>query len=405
MADTRRLLAAGFLLLFVALAGCSYTPIEKPVCHACERGFEGLEDANVTADSSSLRIDIRANGSGRWTITSDLSGSGVERLRTNGTAVQQLAERAVSTPTFHDGAEYRPIHGGTVSNRTARFENGSLIIAFTVEDAARTRFGDTLLVDYLHTRGDQPRNHPLGADEVTVVGAPGTVVSNDPPGASIGDSGRTVVWTGAETRVSSHTYIAYTADGGIRGRAAAEASIAVDVVRWTGPAVVRAGTSIAVGLALFFGILWLVVYWRDDALETPWRRRPGEDPAGPLRGIATDLAIGLALVTVGAAVAIATYGTGRAWSLPLPFTAAIAVGLFLLAGWTVHRSRRTTRVLTTIVVGSPFVVAAYHVPRIPSNPFDSTAAAAVILWPVLCLLVSPTFLVGWYTERKMTDSE
>jgi peptidoglycan/LPS O-acetylase OafA/YrhL len=41
MTGARRTLALGSLLLLVALAGCSFSVVEKPVCHTRERGAEG----------------------------------------------------------------------------------------------------------------------------------------------------------------------------------------------------------------------------------------------------------------------------------------------------------------------------------------------------------------------------
>jgi hypothetical protein len=396
----RRVLAAAFLLAFVALAGChALGTIEQPVCHACEAGVEGVEEPSVTVESSSLRVDLRADGSGRFTVESDLSGDGVERLRTNDTAVERLAERAVAATPYRNGAATRPIHGGNVSNLTASFENGTLTVGVTVADAARQGPGGTLLVDYLHTEWERPPDHVLGADEVTFRGPPGTVVTNDPPGGRVTEDGRAVVWTGSETRVSSHTYVTYGPDRSAGSRAAGQAAIASHVVRWAGPRIVATAAGPAVGLAVLFAVLWLVVYWLDDALTAPWNRQAEARPTGAYRDLATDLAVGAVLVAVGVVVPFGLRGLLGDLSVPFVLVGAIAAALLLAAGAAVGRSRRWSRVATTLAVCSPFVLAAVETQTTP-GPFGAYVVRTAPVWAVLCLLVSPLFFVGRYLGRR-----
>lgn len=402
MTDGRRLLATAFLLLFVALAGChALAPLEEPVCHACEAGVEGVDDSDVTVDSSSLQVDFMANGSGRWTVTAAVSGPDAERLRTNETAVRLLAERAVANRAYVDGTGYRPIHGGNVSNLTARFANGTLTIGFTVADAAGQGPGGTLLVDYLHTEWERPPDHLLGADEVMFRGPPGTVVTNDPPGGRLTEDGRAVVWTGSGTRVSSHTYVTYGPDRSAGSRAAGQAAIASHVVQWAGPRIVATAAGPVVGLAVLFAVLWLVVYWRDDALAAPWNRQTEAEPKGAYRDLSGDLAVGVALVAIGIGVPFVLRSLGLTGGMSVPFVLVVAVAatLFLVAGAAVHQSRRGSRVATMLAVCSPFVLAAVETQTAP-GPFGAYVVRTAPLWAVLCLVVSPLFLVGWYLGRR-----
>lgn len=396
MVGSRRLLAAGFLLLFVALSGCSITTVQEPVCFTCERGVETVEGANVTVDASALRIELRPDGSGRWTVTSDLSGPGVDRLRSNETAVQRLADRAVTARS----AGYRSIHGGNVSNRTAEFENGTLAIAFTVEDASRQTVGGTLLFDYLHTKGRDVSNgiraesgRRLGADEVVVAGPTGTVVSNDPPGGRITDDGRSVVWTDRDTQVDYQTYVAFGPRDSVVGRPLAEIGIASDVLRWAAPSIVATGYGFAVGLAVLFGVLWVVLYNRSriaaPAYVAWYYDLDDAYPAGLV-----EVGIGVGFVVVAVVVALGVDADPEQGIRPLVALAGV-VGACLLAGRTATRSPRTSAVLTTLVVGTPFVVAAIYVPV----HYGTATVVAVAIWTAGCVLASPALLVGWYTAR------
>ena len=405
MTGARRTLALGSLLLLVALAGCSFSVVEKPVCHTCERGVEGAETADVTVESSSLRVDIRDDGSGRWTVASDVTGPGVERLRNNETAVRRLAEESVRDSAYdrRSAARYEPIHGGDVSNLTATLENGTLVVRFTVENAGKGAVGDTLLVDYLHTNGERPQSHPLGADEVRFRGPPGTVVSNDPPGATVSGSGRTARWTGRDTRVTGHAYLTYSPDEGRAGRTAGQAAVAGDVARWALPMVYRSGVASALGLAVLLAAAWLVGYRLDGAVDPSWEGIDEGDSKRVLRSLALEAGLGAAVAAVAVLALLVTHDPGtRRTDLLLPMAAASAA-LFFATGAAANHSRLASRAGTAFLVCSPFVVAANDVPSIPPAPAATSGSLAALVWVVVCLFASPTFFLGWYAGHATRE--
>ena len=404
MVDTRRTLAFGGLLLLVALTGCSYIVVEEPVCHACERGMEGAETANVTVESSSLQVEFREDGSGRWTVTSEVTGAGLERLQDNETAVRRLAEESVQNPVYPEySTRYEPIHGGDVSNLTATLENGTLVVRFTVENAGKGAVGDTLLVGYLHTNGEYPRNHPLGTDEVRFRGPPGTVVSNNPPEATITNQGRTARWTGRGTRVTSHAYLTYSPDDGRAGRTTGQAAIAADVARWALPEVFHAGVGAALGLAVLLTVLWLIGYRLDGSIDPSWRDSREGNQRRFLRNLVLEAGLGAAVVVIAVLALLATHEPGTRWSGGLISLAVASVTLLFATGAAANYSRVASRAGTAFLVCSPFLVAAGYVPSIPTRPTGASTPFLALAWAVVCLLASPAFFIGWYAIRDPTE--
>ena len=146
-------------------------------------------------------------------------------------------------------------------------------------------------------------------------------------------------------------------------------------------------------------MLWLVVYWLDDALTAPWNRQAEARPTGAYRDLATDLAVGAVLVAVGVVVPFGLRGLLGDLSVPFVLVGAIAAALLLAAGAAVGRSRRWSRVATTLAVCSPFVLAAVETQTTP-GPFGAYVVRTAPVWAVLCLLVSPLFFVGRYLGRR-----
>jgi hypothetical protein len=404
MPNARRVLALSFLLLFVGLAGCA-PPTEKPVCYACEYGVEDAEAANVTVESSSLRVEVRQDGSGRLRVTSNTVGPDVERLRTNETLVITVAEQAV-TGTAGDRklSSIEPIHEGQVTNVTATFDDGVLLINFSVPEIGRTAIGNTLLVDYLHTKGEGVETRELGTDEARFRGPPGTMVTNDPPGAATADAGRTAVWTGSDTHLDSQTYITYGRDDGVGGWTAGQASIAMDVAGWTLPTIIGGGYIVTSVLLGWMMLLWLIVYGRDDNAVRPWQRARGGDTWQTLRSLALDTVLGLAVIAV--AIMLVLVGGAFRFGLGSQMFLVGTLGgppiAFFLVGLSVHRSRRMCRAGTAGIVCSPFVLTAL-IARTTTSPIGPSARTFAIFYVAICLLASPLFLLGWYVGSRKPE--
>jgi len=196
-------------------------------------------------------------------------------------------------------------------------------------------------------------------------------------------------------------HVTYGPDRSAGSRAAGQAAIASHVVQWAGPRIVATAAGPAVGLAVLLAALWLVVYWRDDALTAPWNRRAEARPTGAYRDLATDLAVGAALVAVGVVVPFGLRSLGLVGELSVPFVlvGATAAALLLVAGAAVGRGRRWSRIATILAVCSPFVLAAIETQTTP-GPFEAYVVRTAPVWAVLCLLVSPLFFVGWYLGRR-----
>lgn len=362
MTRPRRALCLAALLGILLLSGCvDYPPIFE-VCLSCESGIEGVatdEELNVTVERSDLEVRVREDGSARWRVRADLAGSNVSDLADDPGRVDRLAERTASGHLRIGVISHYAVHGGDVRDVSARLDDRTLTVTYTVPSFGYRSLDGVVLVDAFHLKGRSQPAWRLGTDRLVVRGPPGTVLANDPPDGTVTDDRRAVVWEGDGTRVSQDTYLVFGDGGGVRTRAAAEAAVSLDVARWLVPKMKP---------AVHGSFLFLV------AATIARRRRArgrvvGDSPVGTtladlggvLRAVATRggvavLALAAGLVSL-AVVDVA--GVGREFVLTL-FTAVplVPVALFGLLGRETVRDGRYDDLLVLTVVAAPVVMVA-----------------------------------------------
>lgn len=392
----RSLYALVALVLLVFLAGCVDYPPSYSVCLSCERGIEAAaeEGPDVTVTHSELSIRVREDGSGRWTVRSELAGPGVEELRSDPGLVDRFAGDAVTDSVGSVATTYA-IHQGDVRDRTARMDGDAIVISFAVDDMARPGVDGVLLVDYFNTRGGPPSSYELGSDRVIVRGPPGTVVTNQPPQATVSTDGGTAAWAGPRSRVTGHTYVAFGPDRTTSSRVAAEATVAYAVAGWVVPEVVRKGLLFSAVMT----VTALAIVRLTAGEIAPWI----DDPVGALRALDVGLppvdlvAVPLALFGLCVAVVADLGGIGYRYAMDLVLYPPLApLGLFALLGYWAGRNRRVTRSLVLAIGGSPFVMAAAVAVTLPSGSYYRSPAETEIAVSVLAMLVlgPPLYLLA-----------
>lgn len=296
------LLAVAALLVVAGTAlPALASPQPTPVCGACGGSFETaardyVENATVT--HSTAVVDVHENGSATWHVRNRLRNASTARFFRNHPDVLSAVSRdAISTGLVDD----------RLTRVDARVENRTVVVVFRQADAVDRRSG-VLVSDYLHTHG-RDAWPTLTADNLTLVGPPGTVVTNDPAGATV--SGRRATWhgNGSAPRYEAPTaptdaYVVFGDPGPLAGLWAG-----VAVALATLPTVVRVTTTFLLPpLALFAGLL-AVVARVETAVErrvTPGRRRvAGLVAALGVLGVATTAA---GLVSFGTARSTAEFG-------------------------------------------------------------------------------------------------
>lgn len=210
------------------------SPQPTPVCGTCGAGFElalEREDIDATVTASTAEVQVHDDGSATWRVTNQLANaSTAAELEDDPTALREAVGYALQRGTVE----------GPFENVSARVENRTVVVTFRDRYATTETPGGIQILDYFHTRGYD--SWPvLTADRISVVGPDGTVVTNDPPGATV--SGRNATWTGNASaptwdapRVDSDAYVAFGERGAatpaltVLGIALATLPIVVDVV-------------------------------------------------------------------------------------------------------------------------------------------------------------------------------
>lgn len=237
--------AVALLVLLVgsaAVAGASAEP--KPVCTVC--GAVLHEDV----EQSTVEIVVDGAGDARWTVRNRIGNASLaERLADDPVARQRLVDDALAGGVYDDPEAVETALEGDV-----------LVIEFVDRDAARSSAGGVRLLPSFHAEGSGNRL-ALNADEVTVRGADGYAVANEPAGASVED-GR-AVWTGSsgdewDAPEIENAYVAIAPEG----RSSAWATLAI----W------RALASIAIGNAVTFVLPSLVLFAAGLAATTAGTR-------------------------------------------------------------------------------------------------------------------------------------
>lgn len=213
------------LLLVFALVGTllvgagTGSPPPERLCGICtdELG-ESAEDNGVSAygEQSSLHVQVFENGSSLWTERVQIQDAPAARLRNNST----LRDSIVA-----DARNYRHTLVDTDSFTTA-VEGDDLIARYRVDNVTTQGLNGVVLFDYLHR--EPGGGYYRTADEIVISGPEGTVVTNQPPGATVRNG--SAVWSGdADSEPTASTYVAFGPDGGLLTEAATAGTIALDI--------------------------------------------------------------------------------------------------------------------------------------------------------------------------------
>lgn len=435
MVDGRRavsvaLAAMAVLAVFAPILATSAvaSPPTESVCPVCGENFEmAVEAAGVDAEAtaSTATMDVREDGSARFSARVTLTESTATRLTANDSAVDAIVDAAFDESRYVVGLD-------RASDVTADVTGDTLVVSWTVPDAARESHGGTLLV----TLFGEDRNYLfLYADRLVVTGPDGAHVVNAPRSGSVtdGDGGDAVVWKGDAdsddaTYLRSGTYVAFGESDGLAARANAELAVASAV----GPRMIAdaffAGTPSALllagGLAACLFVLspsprpgraarWLAITGGTIAVlgllygvtrgQGPLSERNLELialPAGIAAfGALTARAPAVANLREAALRVVGTVGVGGAIaslvSTPLlsflVVTFTVTVCGFYLVGVYDQRVGWPVAAVTAIVVVAPILGL---LPATPINGFG-VEFAAIVLLPITVLEV----LVGIATYR------
>ncbi|GAB3666219.1 hypothetical protein [Halopiger thermotolerans] len=285
-------------------------PPPTTLCGSCADGVPGATDGGT------LDVYVDADGDSRWIERVPVNDSAADRYRENATALERDVD-----PT---GTYYHVVDEDV--DRTIALENGTVTVTYAVEDVVRTGVGDTQVIDYfaLDNRYDR---YWLEADRVTIHTPDGTVVTNDPPGATV--DGNTATWTG-DSEFGDRTYVTYASSdaSALVGAATGYATIGLEI----GPPVLAQGVRFGLLPGVFLALTGIAVGrvdWGRDAYDLAALER--------------------LLVVVGATgavglIVVSTAATGHPFSPALGALSALGVGYAGL-GLAVRRGggRRGTR--------------------------------------------------------------
>ncbi|SEN78516.1 hypothetical protein SAMN05216388_100542 [Halorientalis persicus] len=176
----RTRLAVTLVLLGLSLvASAAASPQPRPICAACGPAFGGEvadRDRNGSLHWSTATIRIDEAGAAHWTVRNRLANhSTVEQFRENPALLDRVAK-----DTLDHGNGLPVERTGSVGNVSATLNaSGTAVIRFTDPDAGATYPGGIVRVDYLY-QGGIGAGWLLDVDRLTVVGPPGTTITNDP---------------------------------------------------------------------------------------------------------------------------------------------------------------------------------------------------------------------------------
>lgn len=188
-----RLAATATLLVLLVLGTTSAVAAPPPqsVCGPCNDGLvQAAREHNLPLriTESTARVRVHPNGSATWTVTSRFAADedpdpnayppnatlrSPDEIRTNATLRGAIVREAVD-----DSRDYLEPDRRDATVRSARVDNQTLRMAFHEPDVARETPGGVLLVDEYHTRG-LGSGWYVDVDRMTLVGPPGTGISND----------------------------------------------------------------------------------------------------------------------------------------------------------------------------------------------------------------------------------
>ncbi len=255
------------LVATLALPAAVASPQPTPVCGPCGAGLEQAASDDVETlrglrvTESRAVVRVHDDGTATWSVTVRVANeSAVSYLRDHPEAVDRIVRDALRYGTVD----------GPFGNVSARLDGNTIHAQYRdAAGASRNLPGGVLLVEYLHSRGYDTWD-VLTTDRLTIVGPPGTEVTNDPPGAQV--EGRNATWEGNASaplydapRVKEDAYVAYTSGGALAG-----AWTALGIALATAPIVLDVTMSALLPpLVLLSGLLGVAVVAARQVVDSP----------------------------------------------------------------------------------------------------------------------------------------
>jgi len=233
-----RLLACLCLLVTVFAGAGVASPGSRSVCPVC------TEDSAVT-------IQVHADGNATWYVTEPTGDE-------------------MAAADVEDAVEGYHYLDGRVADATTRSENGTTVLRFDVRGFA-TRFPDgTLLVSYLFVPEEWTYGyHVIEAKRMTVVGPPGTTVTNNPEAGTAAGRRVTITRDDEERSVNAvqDSYIVFAPEGAVTSQAITQVAL-------TYASLFVAGVALgAVPGALLLFVLFGLLRRADGVLAGQYRAR------------------------------------------------------------------------------------------------------------------------------------
>ncbi|WP_231184860.1 hypothetical protein [Haladaptatus sp. DYF46] len=209
------LLALLSILVSFAATPAASAPPPEPFCGPCGGSFteearwygetNGVQNVTFGVEHSTATIRVHDNGTATWAVENRLASEETARyFRENGWMLDEIAENAgpgssLEPETFLDAR--------VVGTKT-------VVLRYRTTAAATAPGGVVRFDGFRHAREGSISG--LGADRLTVVGPPGTVVTRAPRGASVDGNSFTVT---AFSDVGDGPFVAFAGSGGISGEA------------------------------------------------------------------------------------------------------------------------------------------------------------------------------------------
>lgn len=368
MPGTRLVAAAALVAVLLALAGCSRPP-PPSLCAVCDSEFQDTaraNGANVTVEGSEVHVYVGEDGSARWEARVDLSGDGVEALRSNVSLRSHVVQKRFDD---NDGP-----HHGRREDVTTAMAGSTLVVRYETDGVAHPGVRDVLLVDEFFEADGEPRSYALRASRLVLHPPDGWTVLNDPSSGSVASD--VVVW---QHTPGDDTYVALGPRESREMAIAARVTIAADVADWGGPVILT--SSLLPILLVVGGAIYLMGKPTVEGLDRPDHVRHAD--------VLASLALSAAGVTTLLVVAI-VYGPTIAATASIAFVTLLGVPtvLFAVAGWLSARGTalRWAPVVVTAVI--PVPVTAQYV-----REWSLLATLVGVGWAVVALAIGvPVFL-------------
>ncbi len=304
-------LLLSLLTVFVATPTASRPP-PKPLCGACGNGFteevhrygknHGIEyeTASISAAHSTATIRVRDNGTATWTVRNELaSEDAAQFFRNNPTAFDDIAEYA------------GPDSGTLISARLTGTK--TVVLRYRTPSLVSTTPGGVVRFDgFRNVHGGAISG--LGADKVTVVGPPGTVVTRGPSEAQMHGNSFTLT---SYHESGDGPFVTFAGSGGVAGKALSFVAVAQALA---GIVILNLFFIVLVPCLLLFAVLFGFARISSEAVKR------SEETFGKMAKIVGVLGVlGLAV-----GLAMGTPGGLRTW-LVFPITGGAYLSLAFLS--------------------------------------------------------------------------